>query len=39
MVVAFLMVFFGVRSYRDNVAGGSVTFGHAFAVGLAVAIA
>jgi hypothetical protein len=24
MVLAFLMVFFGVQSYRDNVAGGSV---------------
>ena len=34
MVLAFLMVFFGVKSYRDNVAGGSVTFGRAFMVGL-----
>jgi hypothetical protein len=32
MVLAFLMVFFGVRSYRDNVAGGSVSFGRAFKV-------
>jgi hypothetical protein len=38
MVIAFLMVFFGVRSYRDNVAGGSVTFGRAFAVGLMIAV-
>lgn len=38
MVIAFLMVFFGVRSYRDNVAGGSVTFGRAFAVGLTIAV-
>jgi len=36
MVLAFLMVFFGVRSYRDNVAGGSVTFGRAFIVGLMI---
>jgi uncharacterized protein DUF4199 len=36
MVLAFLMVFFGVRSYRDNVAGGSVTFGRAFMVGLMI---
>ena len=36
MVLAFLMVFFGVRSYRDNVAGGSVTFGRAFGVGLMI---
>ena len=36
MVLAFLMVFFGVRSYRDNVAGGSVTFGRALIVGLLI---
>ena len=36
MVLAFFMVFFGVRSYRDNVAGGSVTFGRAFKVGLLI---
>jgi hypothetical protein len=36
MVLAFLMVFFGVRSYRDNVAGGNVTFGRAFMVGLMI---
>jgi uncharacterized protein DUF4199 len=38
MVLAFLMVFFGVRSYRDNVAGGSVTFRRAFAVGLLITV-
>jgi amino acid transporter len=38
MVLAFLMVFFGVRSYRDNVAGGSVTFGRAFKVGLLITL-
>ena len=37
MVAAFLMVYFGVRSYRDNVAGGTVGFGRAFVVGLAIA--
>ncbi len=36
MVLAFFMVFFGVRSYRDNVAGGSVTFGRALKVGLLI---
>ncbi|HUF31179.1 MAG TPA: DUF4199 domain-containing protein [Gemmatimonadaceae bacterium] len=38
MVVAFLLIFFGVRSYRDNVAGGSVRFGRAFAVGALIAV-
>lgn len=38
MVLAFLMVYFGVQSYRDNVAGGSVTFGRAFNVGLLISI-
>lgn len=38
MVLAFLMVYFGVRSYRDNSASGSVTFGRAFAVGLMIAL-
>lgn len=36
MVLAFLMVYFGIRSYRDNVAGGSVTFGRAFKVGILI---
>ncbi len=38
MVLAFLMVFFGVKSYRDNVAGGQVTFGTAFKVGLLITL-
>lgn len=38
MVLAFLMVYFGVRSYRDNVAGGTVTFGRAFLVGLLITL-
>lgn len=32
MVLAFLLIYFGVRSYRDNVAGGTVRFGRAFVV-------
>jgi hypothetical protein len=36
MVAAFLLIYFGVRSYRDNVAGGSMSFGRAFAVGMAI---
>ncbi|MCE9601236.1 MAG: DUF4199 domain-containing protein [Gemmatimonadetes bacterium] len=33
MVLAFLLTFFGVRSYRDNVGGGTISFARAFAVG------
>ena len=33
MVVAFLLIFFGIRSYRDGVGGGSVSFGRAVAIG------
>jgi hypothetical protein len=36
MVVAFLMVFFGVRSYRETVAGGRVSFWSAVKVGLLI---
>jgi len=38
MVVAFLLIFFGIRSYRDNVAGGSVSFGRAFSVGALIVV-
>jgi hypothetical protein len=39
MVLSFLLVFFGIRSYRDNVGAGVVSFGRALAVGsLIVAI-
>ena len=38
MVAAFLMIYFGVRSYRDNVAGGTLKFGRAFRVGLLIAL-
>jgi Protein of unknown function (DUF4199) len=38
MVLAFLLVFFGVKSYRDNVAGGAIGFGKAFQVGLCITL-
>lgn len=38
MVVAFLMVFVGVKSYRDTVAGGTISFGQAFTVGGLIAL-
>jgi uncharacterized protein DUF4199 len=33
MVLASLLIYVGVRSYRDNVAGGTIGFGRALAVG------
>ena len=36
MVIAFLLIFFGVRSYRDRF-GGYLSFGRAFAVGAMIA--
>jgi hypothetical protein len=36
MVIAFLMIFVGVKSYRDNLSGGRITFGRAFVLGLAI---
>jgi len=38
MVLAFLLVFFGIRSYRENVGGGAITFGRALAVGLLITV-
>jgi hypothetical protein len=38
MVISFLFVYFGVRSYRDNAAGGQLTFGRGFAVGLLITV-
>src|SRR5678815_4031846 len=36
MVLAFLLVFFGIRSYRENVGGGEISFGRAFTVGILI---
>ncbi len=36
MVLGFLLIYFGVRSYRDDVGAGQVTFGRAFMVGLLI---
>jgi hypothetical protein len=38
IVLSFLLVFFGIRSYRDNVADGQVTFAKAFGVGLCITL-
>lgn len=37
MVLAGLLIYFGIRSYRDNVNGGFVSFGRALTVGLLIA--
>ena len=36
MVAASLLIYFGVRSYRDSVGGGTVGFGRALAVALLI---
>lgn len=38
MVLSFLLIFFGIRSYRDNVAGGRISLGRAMAVGSLIAL-
>lgn len=38
MVLAFLMIHVGTRTYRDTVAGGRVTFGQALKVALLIAL-
>lgn len=38
IVLSFLLVFFGIRSYRENVGGGRITFGRAFAVGILITV-
>lgn len=38
MVISFLFVYFGIRSYRDNTAGGQLSFGRGFTVGLLITL-
>jgi len=38
LVLSALLVFFGVRSYRENVSGGRLTFGRGFAVGILITL-
>ena len=36
MLIGFMMIFLGIRAYRDGQGGGQVTFGRAFLIGLAI---
>jgi len=36
IVLSSMLVFFGIRSYRENFGGGEITFGRAFAVGILI---
>src|SRR5215469_1777656 len=38
IVLSFLLVFFGIRSYRDNIGNGQITFLKAFAVGTSITL-
>lgn len=38
MVASFLLVYFGIRSYRDNVLAGQISFGRAFSCGILIAL-
>ena len=38
LVLSALLIFPGIRSYRDNVAGGQITFGKGFLVGIGIAL-
>jgi hypothetical protein len=38
IVLSALIVFFGVRSYRENAGGGRLTFGRGFAVGILITL-
>jgi hypothetical protein len=38
IVLSFLLVYFGIRSYRDNIGEGQITFTKAFAVGISITL-
>lgn len=38
MVLSFLLIYFGIRAYRENVGGGRVGFGRAFVVGALIGL-
>jgi len=38
MVASFMLIYFGIRSYRDNTLGGEISFGRGFACGILIAL-
>jgi hypothetical protein len=38
ILLSFLLVFFGIRSYRENVGGGQISFARAFSVGILITL-
>ncbi|MBV8897687.1 MAG: DUF4199 domain-containing protein [Acidobacteriaceae bacterium] len=38
IVLSFLLVFFGVKSYRDNIGQGGITFAKAFGIGISITL-
>jgi hypothetical protein len=38
IVLSFLLVFFGIRSYRDNECNGQISFSKAFVVGISITV-
>src|SRR6202041_100291 len=38
LVASFLLIYFGIRSYRDNDLAGQVSFGRAFACGILITL-
>ena len=38
MVASFMLVYFGIRSYRDNTLDGQISFGRAFACGILITL-
>lgn len=38
MILAFLLVYFGIRSYRDNFGDGRISFGKAFVIGISITL-
>jgi hypothetical protein len=38
IVLSFMLVYFGIRSYRENIGEGRITFGKAFCIGICITV-